>query len=62
MRSRRVGVGRQLDRVADRERSTLERADVDPQVAQALLRVGDPDTASPARMVPVSPIWPPDSP
>ena len=57
------GVGRELDRIADRERAALERADMDVQVAQPLLRVGDPvTTASPARMVPVSPIWPPDSP
>ena len=37
------GVGLQLDRVADRERAALQRADMDPEVAQALLRVGDPD-------------------
>ena len=37
------GVDLQLDGVADRERAALERADMDEQVAQPLLRVGDPD-------------------
>ena len=37
------GVGLELDRVADRERAALQRADMDPEVAQAFLGVGDPD-------------------
>ena len=54
----------ELDRVADRERAALEAADVDEEVAaDLLLGVGDLDRrAGPRRIVPVSPIWPPDSP
>ena len=37
------GVGLELDRVAHRQRPALEPADMDEQVAQPLLRVGDLD-------------------
>ena len=37
------GVGLELDRVADRQRPALEPADMDPEIAQPLLRVGDLD-------------------
>ena len=58
-----LGIDRELDRVADRERAALEPADVDVEVAASFFWVSVTRTsAGPRRIVPVSPIWPPDSP
>ena len=56
------GVDLELDRVADRERPALERPTWTNRSPSRFCVSVTCTTALPQRMVPVSPIWPPDSP